>query len=89
MNNLLAKHPNMKEIITSCPQLNVYKILSEDGEVVEYWEKDKKGHWNDVTEREKLKEQIAKEQEELERLRKREARAKEKKDEQATIEGAD
>lgn len=68
MEQLLLKHPDLEDIIKRIPHLKTYKIITEQGKVVEQWEKNKRGEWVDVTEREKLKEQIAAEQEELERL---------------------
>lgn len=72
MEQILAKHPDLRETLTRSPQLKQYRILSEKDVLLEQWEKNNKGHWIDVTEREKLKERIAAEQEELERLRKKE-----------------
>lgn len=77
MEQLLAKHPDLKDIITK-NNSKTYKVLAENGKLIEQWEKNEQGHWIDVTEREKLKEQIAAEQEELERLARAEARAKAK-----------
>lgn len=68
MEQLLLKHPDLEDIIKRTPHLKTYKIITEKGKLVEQWEKNKKGEWVDVTEREKLKEQIAAEQEEIERL---------------------
>ena len=71
MEQLLAKHPDLKEILINNPAMKSYKVLSTNNKVLEYWEKDKDGHWIDVTEREKLKERIAAEQEEIEKLRRK------------------
>lgn len=68
MKELLQKHPDLKELITKYPSLKVYKITNH-GKIVEYWEKNKDGHWVDQTQREKLREQIEAYKEELERLR--------------------
>lgn len=75
-NDLLAKHPDLKDILYFNPTLSVYQVLTESGKIKEYWEKDKNGHWTDQTVREKLREQIEAEKEELERLRQLEQRAK-------------
>jgi hypothetical protein len=67
MKDILEKHPDLKDILNK-GTLNTYRVLSECGTLLEQWERNKNGHWVDVTEREKLKEKIAAEQEELERL---------------------
>lgn len=74
MTDLLQKHPSLKNILRSNPDTKVYKVLTESGKIEEYWEKDKNGHWTDQTAREKLREQIETEKEELERLKREEAR---------------
>lgn len=74
MTDLLQKHPDLKDILSSNPNTKVYKVLTESGKIKEYWEKDKNGHWTDQTAREKLREQIEAEKEELERLKLAEAR---------------
>lgn len=68
MKELLQKHPDLEELITTYPILKVYKITDND-KIVEYWEKNKDGHWVDQTQREKLREQIEADKEELEQLR--------------------
>ena len=68
MKELLQKHPDLEELITTYPSLKVYKITDND-KIVEYWEKNKDGHWVDQTQREKLREQIEADKEELEQLR--------------------
>lgn len=70
MENLLLKHPDLNDF--DITDKKVYKVLDVDGNLVEYWEKNDNGNWIDMTEREKLKEQIAREQQELERLKKKE-----------------
>lgn len=74
MTELLQKHPDLKDILLSNPKTKVYKVLTESGKIKEHWEKDKNGHWIDQTGREKLREQIEAEKEELERLKRAEAR---------------
>lgn len=74
MTDLLQKHPDLKDILRSNPKTKVYKVLTEYGKIKEYWEKDKNGHWTDQTAREKLREQIEVEKEELERLKHAETR---------------
>lgn len=69
MKELLQKHPDLEELITTYPSLKVYKITDRDDKIVEYWEKNKDGHWVDQTQREKLREQIEAYKEELEQLR--------------------
>ena len=69
MKELLQKHPDLEELITTYPSLKVYKIIDHDDKIVEYWEKNKDGHWVDQTQREKLREQIEAYKEELEQLR--------------------
>lgn len=69
MKELLQKHPDLEELITTYPSLKVYKITDHDDKIVEYWEKNEDGHWVDQTQREKLREQIEAEKEELEKLR--------------------
>ena len=51
--------------------LNVYSDYDE-GKLVEKWERDKDGYLVDVTRREKAREEIARIQEELEELRRKE-----------------
>lgn len=74
MTDLLQKHPNLKDILRSNPKTKVYKVLTQFGKIKEYWEKDKTGQWTDQTAREKLREQIEAEKDELERLKRVEAR---------------
>ena len=66
MKELLQKHPDLEELITTYPSLKVYKITDHDDKIVEYWEKNEDGHWVDQTQREKLREQIEAYEEELE-----------------------
>lgn len=80
MEQLLQKHPDLRLIDKSTlDQLTTYRSLDRAGKIIEYWEK-RDGHWVDVTEREKLKEQIVAEQEEIERLAKLEAKKMAKKE---------
>ena len=79
MNALLQKHPDLKSILYVNPEIKVYKILGESNNIEEYWEKDKNGVWTDQTEREKLREKIEAEKEELERLKREETRQRNKK----------
>lgn len=83
MNALLQKHPDLADVLKFNPNTKVYKVLTESGSIKEYWEKNSEGHWTDQTEREKLREQIELEKEELERLKRAEVRkqAKPKKQE--------
>lgn len=87
MEQLIAAHPDLKEIIVKHSTLKTYRIIDVDKKIVECWEKNKQGHWTDVTEREKLKEEIAEQKEELERIHRAELKAKEKANEQSIIEG--
>jgi hypothetical protein len=73
MTELLQKHPDLKDILSLNPNTKVYKVLTESDKIKEYWEKDENGHWTDQTTREKLREQIEAEKEELERLKRAEA----------------
>lgn len=84
IDNLLAKHPDLEDMLRANPSCKTYKVLSESGKIKEFWERDDNGNWNDQIEREKLREQIEAEQEELERLRREEARklAKAKKEQE-------
>ena len=80
MEQLLQRHPDLRLIDKSTlDQLTTYRSLDRAGKVIEYWEK-QDGKWIDVTEREKLKEQIVAEQEEIERLIRLEAKKKAKKE---------
>lgn len=74
MNALLQKHPDLEDLLRFNPNTKVYKVLTESGRIKEYWEKDSEGHWTEQTEREKLREQIELEKEELERLKRAEVR---------------
>ena len=69
MTDLLQKHPDLKETLHLNPEIKVFKIFTDYGKIAEYWEKDKNGHWTDQTKREKLREQIEAEKEELEKLK--------------------
>ena len=84
MTELLQKHPDLKSILHANPNVKVYKVLTETGKIEEYWEKDENGHWTDQTAREKLRERIEDEKEELEQLKrtetKRHAKAKQEDD---------
>lgn len=82
MTELLQKHPDLKDILRSNPNTKVYKVLKESGKIEEYWEKDENGNWTDQTAREKLREQIEAEKEELERLKQAAAKKAAKKQEE-------
>ena len=69
MTELLQKHPDLKETLHLNPETRVFKIFTDSNKIKEYWEKDKNGHWTDQTKREKLREQIEAEKEELEKLK--------------------
>ena len=69
MADLLQKQPDLEETLHLNPEIKVYKVLTDYGKIKEYWEKDKNGHWTDQTKREKLREQIEAEKEELEKLK--------------------
>lgn len=69
MEQLLARHPDLQDIITT-QKIKRYKILNENNDIVEQWEKRPTNHWQDVTAREKAKAEIARLQEELEILSK-------------------
>ena len=84
IDKLLAKHPDLEDMLRANPSCKTYKVLSESGKIKEFWERDDNGNWNDQTEREKLREQIEAERDELERLRREAARklAKAKKEQE-------
>lgn len=63
---LLQRHPDLADTID---ELTGYKLLDENSQMIEQWEMDENGNLVEVTEREKLKEQIALEQAEIERLK--------------------
>ena len=69
MTELLQKHPDLKETLHLNPETRVFKIFTDSNKIKEYWEKDKNGHWTDQTKREKLREQIEAQKEELEKLK--------------------
>lgn len=70
MQNLLNAHPDLDAVITK--DIKRYTYFDEHGNLKEMWERDENGHFIDVTEREHLKEELAKAQEELEKLRRQE-----------------
>ena len=70
MKQLLEKHPDLEPYLHSGSK--TYKILAEDGSLLEQWEKNDAGHWIDVIQRELLKKQIADAQAELEKLKAKE-----------------
>lgn len=74
MNKLLEKHPDLDALLRCNPETKVYKILTKSGNIKEYWEKDEEGNWTEQTEREKIREQIEIEKEQLEALKRAEAR---------------
>lgn len=69
---LLQKHPELKTFVENY-EVKEYQILTESGSIVEFWKKED-GMWHDYTEREKLREKIEREKEELERLKRQIAR---------------
>lgn len=73
MTDLLQKHPDLEDILHRF-NLKTYKVFDESGKIKEYWEKDENGHWTDQTEREKLIELIEAEKENLEKLKRYEAK---------------
>lgn len=73
MKELLAKHPDLREIITLNPNMHLYRITDIVGDLQEVWEKDEDGHWHDVTNREKARIAVEKAKAEVLRLQKLEA----------------
>lgn len=73
MEQLLKKHPceNLSELI-GVNNINTIKYLNNNNEIDEMWEVDDKGHWRDVTQREKLKQELIKAQQELLKLQDKE-----------------
>ena len=65
MKEILEKHPDLKELLELYPECHTYKILSGNEMYKEYWKRDKKGHWVDVTEVENLKITVRIEKEKL------------------------
>lgn len=70
MEQLVNKHPEIEKVLKAHPEATTYKYLNDKGETMEYWERDRDGHWCDVTERELLKREIADAAEELAKLNK-------------------
>lgn len=68
MEQLIKKHPEIEKVLKAHPEATTYKYIDDKGEIMEYWERDNHGHWYDVTERERLKRQIADAAEELAKL---------------------
>lgn len=81
-NALLDKHPELESTLRLY-DIKTYRSLSSSGKIREYYEKDDNGVWKNVTRRERLKQEIANAQEELERRKRDELlrRIKQTKDE--------
>lgn len=56
--------------------IKVYRLLSISGAVLEYYEKDDDGEWHDITAIKKLEDDIKRQQQEIERLKRRQAMSK-------------
>ena len=68
MDDFLKKHPDMADCADTTTK---YTLLNEKCEIVEQWEHNRETNkWVDVTDREKLKQEIANAQEEIEQLEK-------------------
>lgn len=67
MIDILTKHPSLRDIINN-PVINTYTCTDEHNNLVEQWERDENGNWNDVTARELARQELAAAQEELEKL---------------------
>ena len=68
MEQLIKKHPEMTPVLKAHPDATSYKYYDDNDNLVEEWERRADGHWYDVTERERLKRQIADAAEELAKL---------------------
>ena len=68
MEQLIKKHPEMTPVLKAHPDAASYKYYDDNDNLVEEWERRPDGHWYDVTERERLKRQIADAAEELAKL---------------------
>ena len=66
MEDLYEKHPDLKEFGTKCKK---YTRLDEKGNILEFWERDADGNWQDNSE-------VARLMQELEALKKKAAREK-------------
>lgn len=71
-------HPELRKFFSEHPNVKVYKIYDSDGKISEQYEKNSRGEWIDVTEREKLREQIQEEMNTLAKLNELEAKRKKK-----------
>ena len=67
MEQFFDKHPELKEVVIKNKSKRYIKLDAE-GNLLEQWELNEEGEWIDATERELLKIQIAKLQEELEQM---------------------
>lgn len=68
MEQLIKKHPEITAVLKAHPDAASYKYYDDNDNLVEEWERRSDGHWYDVTERERLKRQIADAAEELAKL---------------------
>lgn len=68
MEQLIKKHPEITPVLKAHPDAASYKYYDDNDNLVEEWERRSDGHWYDVTERERLKRQIADAAEELAKL---------------------
>lgn len=68
MEQLIKKHPEIARVLKAHPDAKSYKYYDENNNLVEEWEHRSDGHWYDVTERERLKREIADAAEELAKL---------------------
>ena len=68
MEQLIKKHPEITSVLKAHQDATSYKYYDDNDNLVEEWERRPDGHWYDVTERERLKRQIADAAEELAKL---------------------
>lgn len=65
-NLLLAKHPDLKPFMSFA---KIYSSFDIDGKLLERWVKDEEtGEWRDITEEERLKQEILDAQREIDKL---------------------
>lgn len=69
MKDILAKHPDLKLLLTFRKEINTYKITTEDGDIIEQWTRDDNGHWRDTTAIAQAQQELIRAQQELIRAR--------------------
>lgn len=67
MEQLLQRHPSLKETLHKHPDTKRYTRYDDKGNLLECWDKID-GNWYDTTELEQAKRQVAALQEELDRM---------------------